>query len=150
MKPNKVYLALRSGAPDGANWLQREFSRLTQKRLVSDYCHGGVVVADQNGLGLLLQSNLSHGVHCVQPDGWQPEKWTLIETDRDPARVLELFSYVEGEAYDVGELAAYIGIYLGAKQKYLCFELADLLLETNIAGRKTPERLIVPFTQKWS
>lgn len=149
MDANKVYLALRATPPDGANFGKRAFARSTKERLVSDYCHGAVAVTDDDGRATLLQSNFAHGVHSVSPDGWQPEKWVLFETDRTPARVLDRFAQVEGESYDLLELAMYFGIYVDDSHKLICFGLDDYLLETDIAGRKTPERLLSAL-YKWS
>lgn len=66
-------LALRRTAADSATWWQRIFAWATRVRLVSDYCHGGIVID-----GMLYQVNAAHGLHRTDFD---PAKWDLYPVD---------------------------------------------------------------------
>lgn len=53
-----MMLALRRTAAEDATWWQRLFAWATRVRLVSDYCHGGIVIN-----GMMYQVNAARGLH---------------------------------------------------------------------------------------
>lgn len=62
-------LALRRTAAENATWWQRLFAWATRVRLVSDYCHGGIVIDS-----MLYQVNAARGLHI---SAYDPAKWDV-------------------------------------------------------------------------
>ena len=88
-----MYYAFRKTAADGASALQRAAAALTRERLVSDYCHGGIVIGDR-----LYHVNTKDGLHSTSFD---PEKWDLFYIgDSFDKFALILFSQLKGTKYD--------------------------------------------------
>jgi hypothetical protein len=132
-------LALRRDAPSGANWMQRFFCWVIRARLVSMYCHGGIVIA-----GRLYHSTASKGLHCLPPNDWNPEKWDIFEVGGDDTKALDLFAQYMGAKYDWLGLLTFVGTKSQDSAKMYCFEWCYYAM----TGKKpferiTPELLLI-------
>jgi len=132
-----VKLALRPTAASDATLPARIAATAIKVRLVSQYCHGGIVIGNT-----LWHATAQHGVICTD---FTSEHWDLIELgdalDADAlARVLPLL----GAGYDWFSLLAFV-IPADATdaQRWYCFELCWYLLTgENPNFRVTPEMLL--------
>lgn len=131
-----MYYAFRKTAADGASALQRAAAALTRERLVSDYCHGGIVIGDR-----LYHVNTKDGLHSTSFD---PEKWDLFYIgDSFDKFALILFSQLKGTKYDWFSLLAFAIPYTFTDSKRLyCFEWMALASGLKFEGRVTPEMLL--------
>ena len=134
-----MYLALRTKAASNATLAQKLFCEVTKARLVSDYCHGGIVIG-----GDLYQSNMTHGLHKVPAGEWTPGKWWLVDVGPHDAQALELFNRHAGAHYDWVGLLAFLGFHAGRDDWMYCFEWCWLAMTGKTADfRVTPEKLLV-------
>ena len=130
-------LALRTTAATDATKLAKFTAWAIRARLVSQYCHGGVVIGN-----VLYHATAQHGVVCSD---FTVEHWDLIDLgnglDADAlARVLPLL----GAGYDWFSLLAFV-IPADAtdSQRWYCFELCWYLMTgENPTFRVTPEMLL--------
>lgn len=130
-------LALRTTAASDATLPARFAAGAIKVRLVSQYCHGGIVIGNT-----LWHATAQHGVICAD---FTPESWDLIDLgdvlDADAlARVLPLL----GAGYDWFSLLAFV-IPSDATdaQRWYCFELCWFLMTgENPNFRVTPEMLL--------
>lgn len=135
-----MMLALRRTAADSATWWQRIFAWATRVRLVSDYCHGGIVID-----GLLYQVNAASGLHVT---GYDPEKWDLYDAPGNDADALLLYRLWQHARYDYIGLLAFVTPWkLGQASRLYCFEWCALAMGLPITARITPERLLAAATQ---
>jgi hypothetical protein len=133
-----MILALRRDPPSNANLLGRLFSRVIKARLVSDFCHGGIVID-----GDLYQANSLHGLHKVPRGSWTPTNWVLLDVQGDDAAALALFKKHEGAQYDWMGLLAFVGLRAGRDGWMYCFEWCWLAMTgSNPTARVTPEKLL--------
>lgn len=132
---NKIYLAFRKTAPTNATLFQRVASWVTKARLVSQYCHGGMIVN-----GELLHVNTKHGLH---KEDWTPANWDLFEIKADVAKITALFEQYKGTKYDWFSLIAFVGLSASDSDKLYCFEWMWLAVtQQNPNFRVTPEILL--------
>ena len=135
-----MMLALRRTAADSATWWQRIFAWATRVRLVSDYCHGGIVID-----GLLYQVNAASGLHVTDFD---PAKWDLYDAPGNDADALLLYRLWQHARYDYIGLLAFVTPWkLGQASRLYCFEWCALAMGLPITARITPERLLAAATQ---
>lgn len=140
--PQKVYLALRSGAPKNSGSRARFVCGAIKARLVSKFCHGGIVVD-----GNLLHATSAKGLHQVNRGDWTPSRWDLYELDATPGerqRILSTFSAHEGAKYDWFSLLAFVGLFVRDSSRFYCFEWCSFAI-TGRSPRKrvTPERCLL-------
>lgn len=132
-----MQLAFRRTAADGANALKRAAAWLTRERLVSEYCHGGIVID-----GLLYHVNADDNLH-VTP--FSPEKWELFDVgDQYDPYALILFRQMEGTKYDWFSLLAFAIPHKSFRDssRLYCFEWMALAMGMPLDGRVTPEKLL--------
>jgi hypothetical protein len=135
VNPNKVYLAFRRTPPSNPTLFQSVASFVTKARLVSQYCHGGVIVNNE-----LLHVNTKHGLH---KEDWTPENWDLFEVKADKQKILDLYERYKGTPYDWFSLIAFVGFSASDSDKLYCFEWMYLALTgMNPNFRVTPETLM--------
>ena len=133
-----LYLALRRDAASNATWWQRALCALVRWRLVSQWCHGGVVCD-----GVLHHVTTQDGL--TQTEDWTPNRWDLIELPGSARDVLQTALQAHaGAKYDWFSLLAFIlpGRWSDSKRLY-CFELPALVLGISTRQRVTPERLLL-------
>ena len=138
-----IYIAFRRTAPIGAAWWQRALCALVRWRLVSQWCHAGVVCD-----GVLHHVTIQDGL--TSTDDWTPSRWDLIpipETCR-PALQAALHQHA-GAKYDWFSLLAFIlpGRWSDSKRLY-CFELPALVLGISTRQRVTPEKILTAITKE--
>lgn len=134
-----MQLALRTNAPDHATALQRASCAVIRARLVSSYCHGGIVVD-----GVLTHSTSADGLHHLMPGEWTPERWDLIDvgSDRDDA-VRTAYVELAGAQYDWLSLLAFVGPRVRDSERLYCFEWCWLAMTGQVPTfRVTPEMLL--------
>lgn len=130
-------LALRTTAAKDATFAAHCAATAIKVRLVSQYCHGGMVIGN-----VLYHATAQHGVVCTD---FTPEHWDLIDLgnsmDADAlARVLPVL----GAGYDWFSLLAFvIPAEATDQQRWYCFELCWYLMTgENPTFRVTPEMLL--------
>ena len=134
----KVYYAFRKTAPTNPTWFQRIACWLTKTRLVSQYCHGGMIVE-----GDLLHVNTTYGLHKELAGTWTPANWELFEVKADAQQILELFERFKYTKYDWFSLIAFVGVSASDSDKLYCFEWMWLAMTNqNPNFRVTPEILL--------
>ena len=129
-------LALRKTAATGANWLARFAAWAIKTRLVSEYCHGGIVIGDK-----IYHATAQHGLCSAD---FTPEHWDLFEVNFNEQLALDLYYKHCGAGYDWFSLLAFVlpGTYTDS-QRFYCFEWCWLCLTGEYpSGRVTPEMLI--------
>jgi hypothetical protein len=132
----KVYLAFRKTPPSDPTLFQKIACISTKARLVSQYCHGGMVVDNE-----LLHVNTKYGLH--KETDWTPENWDLFEVKTDKQRILDLYETYKGTPYDWFSLIAFVGVSASDSDKLYCFEWMYLALTgQNPNFRVTPEILL--------
>ena len=132
-----MLLALRKDAPAGASLLQRFFCWVIKARLVSQYCHGGIVID-----GVLYHSTSTLGLHKLDAVAWTPKSWDLIDIGGDDAVALSIFTRHEGAAYDWFSLLAFVGLRARDRDRMYCFEWCWLAQTGELPTfRVTPEML---------
>lgn len=132
-------IALKTQAASSATAIERMATRVIKQRLVSQYCHGGIVIG-----GDLYHATSTHGLCKVQSSDWSPEKWQLIDigTDRDLSALM-LFEKIEGMPYDWFGLLAFAGLNAADSNKLYCFEWCWWAATgTPPTERITPEMLL--------
>lgn len=150
----RVYVAFRRAAPTGATRVQRLACWVIKARLVSRFCHGGIVVD-----GTLLHITAHGGYQKDLPGQWTPSKWDLVpahgadadavlarfEQARAPvlrgwrARVFKLL-----RGYDWVGLVVFAGITARCSWLRYCFELQlNLLRGDRSVDRVTPELVML-------
>jgi hypothetical protein len=113
------------------------FGQLIKWRLVSTYCHGGIVIGN-----LVYHCNYDHGLYASEfnQDGWE----FYDVPAADDAQALKLFEDMQGVKYDwFGILGFILPFKLQRKEKLYCFEWCYLCMTGNPpACRVTPEVLL--------
>jgi len=129
-------LALRKTSAVGAPRHHRFFNAMTRARLVTRYCHSGIVVGDR-----LMHVTLSDGLHETD---YTPDRWDLFDLgDERDGEVLALFERHKGTLYDVFSLLAFVGIPFRDSERLYCYEWCYLALTgEHPKGRVTPETLL--------
>ena len=133
-----LYLALRRDAASNATWWQRALCALVRWRLVSQWCHAGVICD-----GVLHHVTVTDGL--TSTDDWTPNRWDLIELPGSARDVLQTALQAHaGAKYDWFSLLAFIlpGRWSDGKRLY-CFELPAIVLGMDTRQRVTPERLLL-------
>lgn len=133
-------LALRKTAPTNATWLQRLACWAIKARLVSQYCHGGIVIN-----GELFHATAAHGLHSLPAGQWSPDNWDLIELGDAHWHhsALKLFAHYQGARYDWVSLLAFVGLRVRDHDRMYCFEWCWLAMTGQVATeRVTPEMLL--------
>ncbi len=129
-----MLLALRKYPPAGATLWQRFACWVIKARLVSQYCHGGVVVNER-----LLHTTATGGLHCVSPGNWSPENWDLFDVGGDDGEAAEQFIRYEGVDYDWFSLLAFVGPRVRDSHRFYCFEWCWLAMTG-----EHPKNLVTP------
>ena len=132
-----IYVAFRRTAPVGASWWQRALCALVRWRLVSQWCHAGIVCD-----GVLHHVTAKDGL--TSTDDWTPNRWDLIELPGSARDVLQTALQAHaGAKYDWFSLLAFLlpGRWSDSKRLY-CFELPALVLGISTRQRVTPERIL--------
>lgn len=130
-----MMLALRKTPSRSATWWQRLFAWATRVRLVSDYCHGGIVIN-----GMMYHVNAARGLHV---SAYDPAKWDVYDVLGSDETALLLFDLWQHARYDYIGLLAFVTPWrLGSAQRLYCFEWCALCLGLPITDRITPERLL--------
>ena len=129
-----VYQAFRRTQPAG--FWRGLFADLVRLRLVSRYCHGGIVIG-----GTLYHATFSGGLHS---EPFVPDGWELFPTTADEADVLARFRDRQGARYDAISLLAFLLPWrVRDRFRLYCFEW-QWLGETGVSpvDRVTPEDLL--------
>ncbi len=141
-----MLLALKKSAPADATLKDRFTAWIIKARLVSQYCHGGIVVD-----GDLYQSNSSHGLHQVKRGDWTPERWDFFSVEGDDVLVLRAYAKYCGAGYDWLSLLAFVGLRFRDSSKLYCFEWCWIALTGQMPTmRITPELLLSEHLRKAS
>lgn len=130
-------LALRTTAATDATLAARVAATGIKVRLVSKYCHGGIVIGDT-----LMHATAQHGLCSTT---FTPERWDLIDLGPElDARGLELFEKYKGAHYDWLGLVPFIApLPLGSDASMYCFEWCWLAMTGEYPrGLVTPEMLL--------
>lgn len=139
-----MLLALRRDAPAGAAWPQRFFCWLIRARLVSQYCHGGIVID-----GCLYHATSANGLHCLKPGEWAPENWDLIGVGADRETAWRMWLRYGGAKYDWFSLLAFVGLRTRDSERMYCFEWCWMAITGENPGfRVTPEMLLAKGIKK--
>ena len=132
-----IYVAFRRTAPAGAPWWQRALCALVRWRLVSQWCHAGIVCD-----GVLHHVTVTDGL--TSTDDWTPARWELFALPDSARDVLQTALQAHaGAKYDWFSLIAFLlpGRWSDSKRLY-CFELPALVLDIDTRQRVTPERIL--------
>jgi hypothetical protein len=141
-----MLLALKKTASTNATLTQRMTSWVIKARLVSQYCHGGIVVD-----GDLYEANTEKGL-AVHPKGtWSPERWDLFNLEGDDQQVLRAFAQYQGAAYDWLSLLAFIGLRVRDSSRLYCYEWCWIAQTGDMpTWRITPELLLAEHWRRFS
>lgn len=146
-------LALRKTAPTNATWVQRLACWAIKARLVSQYCHGGIVIG-----GVLFHVTAAHGYQKLYPGEWTPEHWDITDVGGNDAAALAIFDTVSKppakrwqrviwrllKGYDWFSLLAFVGPLVRVWWLNYCFELCWWMMTgQRPTGRVTAEMLLV-------
>ena len=137
-----IYLAFRRTAPVGASWWQRALCALVRWRLVSQWCHAGVVCD-----GVMHHVTVTDGL--TSTDDWTPHRWELFALPDSFRYVLRTALQAhKGAKYDWFSLLAFLlpGRWSDSKRLY-CFELPALVLGISTRQRVTPEKILTAITK---
>ena len=138
-----IYVAFRRTATVGAPWWQRALSALVRWRLVSQWCHAGIVCD-----GVLHHVTATDGL--TSTDDWTPHRWELFALHDSCRYVLQTALQAHaGAKYDWFSLLAFVlpGRWSDSKRLY-CFEWCALAMGLPVAGRITPELLLAAYAMK--
>lgn len=137
-----LYLALRRDAASNATWWQRALCALVRWRLVSQWCHAGIVRD-----GVLHHVTTADGL--TSTNDWTPHRWELFALPDSCSYVLQtaLQAYA-GAKYDWFSLLAFVlpGRWWSDHRLY-CFELPALVLGISTRQRVTPEILVAAIAK---
>ncbi len=134
-----MFLALRREAPTNPTLSQKIVCWTIKARLVSEFCHGGIVID-----GVLYHATAARGLHSMQPGEWTPDNWRLEDVGGDDAAALDLFKKHAGAHYDYIGLLAFVGFRAGRDDWMYCFEWCYLAMTgKNPIGRVTVEKLLL-------
>lgn len=137
-----IYIAFRRTAPVGAAWWQRALCALVRWRLVSQWCHAGIVCD-----GVLHHVTATNGL--TSTDDWTPHRWELFALPDSARDVLQTALQAHaGARYDWFSLIAFLlpGRWSDHRKLY-CFELPALALGIDTRQRVTPERILTAITK---
>ena len=137
-----IYVAFRRTAAVGAPWWQRALCALVRWRLVSQWCHAGVICD-----GVLHHVTTTDGL--TSTDDWTPSRWELFALPDSARDVLQSALQAHaGAKYDWFSLIAFLlpGRWSDHRKLY-CFELPALVLGISTRQRVTPERIITAITK---
>ena len=137
-----IYVAFRRTAPAGASWWQRAICALVRWRLVSQWCHAGIVCD-----GVLHHVTATDGL--TSTDDWTPARWELFALPDSSRDVLQSALQAHaGAKYDWFSLIAFLlpGRWSDRRKLY-CFELPALVLGISTRQRVTPERILTAITK---
>ena len=132
-----IYVAFRRTAPVGAPWWQRALCALVRWRLVSQWCHAGVVCD-----GVLHHVTTQDGL--TKTEDWTPRRWDLVRLPESRrADLAYALREYKGAQYDWFSLLAFAlpGRWSDGKRLY-CFELPAIVLGMDTRQRVTPELLL--------
>ena len=137
-----IYVAFRRTAPVGAAWWQRALCALVRWRLVSQWCHAGIVCD-----GVLHHVTVTDGL--TSTDDWTPHRWELFALPDSARAVLQTALQAHaGARYDWFSLLAFLlpGRWSDRRRLY-CFELPAIVLGMDTRQRVTPERILTAITK---
>lgn len=139
-----IYLALRQTAASSATRLQRTVCAGVRWRLVSDYCHGGII-SD----GVLYHSTIQRGLHSTTD--FEPEKWDLILLPAHlKPRFMAVYERFEGAKYDwFSQFAFVIPARFSDSTRLYCFEFCAEVLGLDTRYRITPEDCLRAALKHW-
>ena len=133
-----MQLALRKTPPNNATLWQRFACWVISARLVSQYCHGGIVIN-----GWLYHATSAKGLHVLKPGEWTPENWDLIDVGADHETAWRMWLRYAGARYDWFSLLAFVGLRASDSRRMYCFEWCWLAMTgDNPRIRITPETLL--------
>ena len=131
-----IYLALRKTPATNANWWQRALCHLTRWRLVSAWCHAGIVCD-----GVLHHMTLNG---MASTDDWTPARWDLIPLHASCRVALTdaLRRYANAK-YDWFSMLGFVLPWrVTDRNRLYCFELPAEVLGVSHSQLVTPERLL--------
>lgn len=137
-----IYIAFRRTAAVGAPWWQRALCALVRWRLVSQWCHAGIVCD-----GVLHHVTATDGL--TRTDDWTPNRWDLMPLPDSSRDVLQTALQAHaGAKYDWFSLIAFLlpGRWSDRSRLY-CFELPALVLGISTRQRVTPEKILTAITK---
>jgi len=137
-----IYIAFRRTAAVGAPWWQRALCALVRWRLVSQWCHAGIVCD-----GVLHHVTATDGL--TSTDDWTPSRWELFALPDSSRDVLQTALQAHaGARYDWFSLLAFLlpGRWSDRRRLY-CFELPALVLGISTRQRVTPEKILTAITK---
>lgn len=138
-------LALRRDASIDATTLQKIACSLVRARLVSSFCHGGIVINNN-----LYHATSLNGLCKVNEGEWSPSRWDLFDLGCDgDGAALDLFEKNKGMSYDWFSLLAFVGFRAVDTSRVYCFEWSYWAITgTPPMLRVTPEDLILLAQKK--
>lgn len=138
-----IYVAFRRTAPVGAAWWQRALCALVRWRLVSQWCHAGIVCD-----GVLHHVTVTDGL--TSTDDWTPHRWELFALPDSCRYVLQTAVQAHaGAKYDWFSLLGFVlpGRWWSDHRRLYCFELPALVLGISTRQRVTPEILLAAIAK---
>lgn len=123
--------------PASDSWRHRISAWAIKTRLVSDYCHSGIVIGDT-----LYHANTTSGLHASTFDA---DKWELYDFPGIDTDALALFGRYKGTPYDWFSLLAFLlPGHIADGSRLYCFEWCWLAMTgESPSERITPEMLLV-------
>lgn len=145
-------IALRREAASGATASQIFFCNVIKTRLVSQFCHGGIVID-----GVLYHTTANKGTHKVEAGDWNPDKWFIVEIGGDDEKAKLIFEKLRLppkskfksviwkllNGYDWFSLLAFVGPFVRVGWLNYCFETCWAMYKAETPTFKvTPELLL--------
>lgn len=137
-----IFLALKKTPAKDAGIFARFAAWLIKARLVSQYCHGGIVDGR-----VLTHATPKHGLHATEY--FDSGAWELYPAAVDPHLLEERFIQCESERYDWFSLLAFVGIKSRDSDRMYCYEWCWYALTGEIPMQRiTPEILLSLIAMK--
>lgn len=135
-----IYLALKRTPARSANTLSRFFAWVIKARLVSAYCHSGMVEIDGDKV-TLYHSNSHNGLHRI--DYLDSDSWELYPTNLSREQLMVRYHQAHPAPYDWLSLLAFVGIKATDSKRMYCFEWCWYAMTGEKPSfRVTPETLL--------
>lgn len=137
-----IYLALKRTAAKDAGIFARIAAWLIKARLVSQYCHGGIIDG-----ALLLHSTPADGLHAT--GDFDQDYWEIYPIDTLSEDIQARFELFEYAPYDWVSLLAFVGIKSSDSNRMYCYEWCWYALTGDKPDKRiTPEMLLALIARK--
>lgn len=131
-----IYLALKKTPAKDAGIFARAGAWLIKARLVSHYCHGGIIDGS-----VLTHATPAYGLHATEY--FDNNAWDLFPFNLDAQLLEQRFIAVDSDKYDWFSLLAFVGIKSSDSKRMYCFEWCYYAMTGERSKmRVTPEILL--------